>query len=220
MVDPGVDPETGLQYLRARYYDPTTAQFLTVDPLNAITQAPYSYAGDDPLDQSDPTGLCNSDPFSGSFWTSGNCLSGAVGGPNGGGSQSALWDIPAYGAVAVACIDPADPLCVAAVGASGAAGARGNGSDGAGASGCVVGTVGPTYPNYQDPTQPPGPGWEWRGTGPVGSRQGSWYNPGTDQSAHPDLGHGPPKGPHYDYKGPDTGGEQVPLFPGDPIPEL
>ena len=26
------DPATGLQYLRARYYDPATQQFLTVDP--------------------------------------------------------------------------------------------------------------------------------------------------------------------------------------------
>jgi hypothetical protein len=28
-----------------------------------------------------------------------------------------------------------------------------------------------------DPTQPPGPDWEWRGRGPVGSKRGSWYNP-------------------------------------------
>ncbi|MBA2682186.1 MAG: RHS repeat-associated core domain-containing protein, partial [Ktedonobacteraceae bacterium] len=27
------DAATGLQYLRARYYDPATQQFLTVDPL-------------------------------------------------------------------------------------------------------------------------------------------------------------------------------------------
>ncbi len=58
MVDPVLDPETGLQYLRNRYYDPSTAQFLTEDPLQAITQQSYGYAGDDPLDQSDPSGLC------------------------------------------------------------------------------------------------------------------------------------------------------------------
>jgi RHS repeat-associated protein len=27
-----LDAESGLQYLRARYYDPATAQFLTRDP--------------------------------------------------------------------------------------------------------------------------------------------------------------------------------------------
>lgn len=52
-----LDDTTGLYYLRARYYDPTTAQFLTRDPLEDETGAPYSYAGDDPLDFGDPTGL-------------------------------------------------------------------------------------------------------------------------------------------------------------------
>jgi len=52
------DPETGLVYLRARYYDPSTGQFLTRDPVTAITQAPYSYVDDDPLNNTDPSGLC------------------------------------------------------------------------------------------------------------------------------------------------------------------
>jgi RHS repeat-associated protein len=54
------DTETGLQWLRARYYDPTTAQFLTVDPLAAITGARYSYAGCNPITRTDPTGLWSS----------------------------------------------------------------------------------------------------------------------------------------------------------------
>jgi RHS repeat-associated protein len=49
--------DTGLIYLRNRVYDPSTAQFLTVDPFQAITGAPYSYAGDDPINDSDPAGL-------------------------------------------------------------------------------------------------------------------------------------------------------------------
>jgi len=51
------DPETGLQYDRARYYDPTTGQFLTRDPLEAITGAPYFYGSDNPLNELDPSGL-------------------------------------------------------------------------------------------------------------------------------------------------------------------
>lgn len=48
----------------ARYYDPQTAQFLTRDPIEPITQQPYQYANDDPLDQVDPLGLCGwTDPF-------------------------------------------------------------------------------------------------------------------------------------------------------------
>ena len=49
--------DTGLIYLRGRTYDPTTAQFLSVDPLVKTTRAPYTYAGDDPTTQADPTGL-------------------------------------------------------------------------------------------------------------------------------------------------------------------
>jgi hypothetical protein len=40
-----------------RYYDPATGQFLSVDPAAALTQAPYSYAGDDPMNQADELGL-------------------------------------------------------------------------------------------------------------------------------------------------------------------
>jgi RHS repeat-associated protein len=49
--------DTGLIYLRARVYDPATAQFLTRDPLQAITRAPYSYVRDNPLSHADPRGL-------------------------------------------------------------------------------------------------------------------------------------------------------------------
>jgi RHS repeat-associated protein len=49
--------DTGLVYLRARVYDPATAQFLTVDPIASITRAQYTYGVDDPLNYSDPTGL-------------------------------------------------------------------------------------------------------------------------------------------------------------------
>jgi RHS repeat-associated protein len=49
--------DTGLIYMRARTYDPATAQFLTVDPLAKLTRAPYNFAEDNPLNESDPTGL-------------------------------------------------------------------------------------------------------------------------------------------------------------------
>jgi RHS repeat-associated protein len=51
------DAETGLQWLRARYYDPATAQFLTVDPITAATGTRYTYADGNPVTGSDPTGL-------------------------------------------------------------------------------------------------------------------------------------------------------------------
>jgi RHS repeat-associated protein len=81
------DTDTGLQYLRARDYDPATAQFASRDPIESLTHQPYSYAGNSPTNATDPSGLlCNVDPFSGSFWTQGNCLSGVAGGPAGNNS--------------------------------------------------------------------------------------------------------------------------------------
>ncbi len=50
---------TGLDYLIHRYYDPATAQFLSSDPLVDVTGQPYSYAGNDPVNGSDPSGLCD-----------------------------------------------------------------------------------------------------------------------------------------------------------------
>ncbi len=51
------DPETGFQYLRARFYDPATGQFLTRDPINALTRSAYGYVYGNPLNKTDPTGL-------------------------------------------------------------------------------------------------------------------------------------------------------------------
>jgi RHS repeat-associated protein len=68
--------DTGLIYLRNRVYDPTTAQFLSSDPLKAITGEPYSYAGDNPLNASDPTGLIFGIPGTPSWEESGEAVAG------------------------------------------------------------------------------------------------------------------------------------------------
>lgn len=49
--------QSGLQYLRARVCDPATGQFLTRDPLEAVTRSPYGYVYGNPVNASDPTGL-------------------------------------------------------------------------------------------------------------------------------------------------------------------
>jgi RHS repeat-associated protein len=50
--------DTGLIYLRAREYDPATAQFMSVDPALSKTDEPYIYTGDEPLTKDDPSGEC------------------------------------------------------------------------------------------------------------------------------------------------------------------
>jgi RHS repeat-associated protein len=57
--------DTGLIYLRARVYDPKTAQFLSVDPLASLTREPYVYAGDNPLTYKDRSGLGIEEIFEG-----------------------------------------------------------------------------------------------------------------------------------------------------------
>jgi hypothetical protein len=42
-----------------RYYDPTTGQFISVDPMVASTGQAYAGFGGNPVNSSDPLGLCN-----------------------------------------------------------------------------------------------------------------------------------------------------------------
>ena len=54
---------SGLIYMRARWYDPATMQFMSRDPAVSQTLQPFAYGGDDPLNSADPTGLlCHSGP--------------------------------------------------------------------------------------------------------------------------------------------------------------
>lgn len=46
-----------MNYLRARYYDPNSGQFISRDTVFAKTREPYAYTQDNPLNATDPTGL-------------------------------------------------------------------------------------------------------------------------------------------------------------------
>jgi RHS repeat-associated protein len=53
-----LDPETGLYYYRARYYDPDLGRFLSEDPLGFGSGINfYAYVGNNPVNRNDPTGL-------------------------------------------------------------------------------------------------------------------------------------------------------------------
>jgi RHS repeat-associated protein len=57
-----LDPESGLYYNRARYYDPNTGRFLQQDPTPGALNLPttiansYNYAGNNPFNLVDPSG--------------------------------------------------------------------------------------------------------------------------------------------------------------------
>lgn len=86
------DAETGFQYLRVRYYDPSTGVFITMDPAVSMTMAPYGYAADNPLNALDPSGLSWWNPTS---WSKGT------------------WEAIGTGAAITGVIAGAALLCVA-----------------------------------------------------------------------------------------------------------
>ena len=64
------DPETNLVYMQARYYDPATGRFLSVDPVtptpaSTLNFSRYAYANNNPIAYTDATGAAPGDFDSG-----------------------------------------------------------------------------------------------------------------------------------------------------------
>ncbi|OOG43517.1 hypothetical protein B0E51_01610 [Rhodanobacter sp. C05] len=57
------DPDTGLVYMQARYYDPVVGRFISTDPVgpavgNTFNFSRYAYANNNPVVNMDPNGRC------------------------------------------------------------------------------------------------------------------------------------------------------------------
>ncbi|MFD4953477.1 RHS repeat-associated core domain-containing protein [Streptomyces sp. NPDC058451] len=76
------DTTTGLTHIGAREYDPSTGQFISVDPILSVDQHQslngYAYANNNPVTYSDPTGLCFAD-ICGVGTPKGNVVGGSSG---------------------------------------------------------------------------------------------------------------------------------------------
>ena len=71
-----LDATTGLYYVRARWYDPAQGRFISEDPIGLAGGINnYAYAANDPVNLSDPTGLCVGQTYY-VDWTT--CLLGGV----------------------------------------------------------------------------------------------------------------------------------------------
>ena len=204
-----VDRDTGLIRFGARDYDPSAGRWTTRDStgLRSGTNV-YEYANSNSVNFVDRTGR-DGEAIAGGFWSS--LYAGAAGAAArlGGAIDGLLGSGAVYGGSALAAGSGG-----VAIGILGGGVFLSEGKDdpiaddeGSGEGGVCGGIA---YPG-DDPTKAPGEGWEWRGKGPVGSSRGSWYNPGTDESLHPDLNHPDPIGPHWDVVDPD--GKEFRWFP-------
>ncbi|MFC2143605.1 RHS repeat-associated core domain-containing protein, partial [Candidatus Aenigmatarchaeota archaeon] len=57
----GQEQDASLYYYGARYYDPNTVRFISVDPIADASVSPYAYAANNPLRYIDPTGMAVED---------------------------------------------------------------------------------------------------------------------------------------------------------------
>ncbi len=66
------DPETGLYYYRARYYDPRLGRFVSEDPIRLSGGLNFfAYVSNNPILRTDPLGLSDNTVGPGKFWPRG-----------------------------------------------------------------------------------------------------------------------------------------------------
>ena len=196
-----------------RAYNPYLGGWVSRDPIGEYGGINlYGYIGNDPIYRRDYLGLS----------PTGVLYGGAIGGFIGGLGALVLGG--AGGTIAL----PGGGRTIAGADLGEGAGAALGAGIGAWLGNILTG--GPTQPQGptachannpppvpDNPADPPGEGWEWRGNGAPGSDQGSWYNPGTGESLHPDLNHPDPVGPHWDWI--DSEGNQWRIPPGGGTPQ-
>jgi RHS repeat-associated protein len=187
------DRDTGLVHFDAREYDPETGRWTTRDPIGFEAGATnlYGYVAGDPVNSIDPAGLdgegiSNAIAGWGDEYTFGatDFIRDKLG-INNVDKCSAAYKGGQIGGMLTP--SPGKLITAAKNGRRAATGGRG--------------AKGDPHPD-PSPTAPfgkPGPDYEWRGP----KDKGSWYNPKTGEYWRPDPHHGPPHGPHWDYRDPD-----------------
>ncbi|GEM_PF-504202 len=168
-----VDQHTGLIRFGFRDYDPETGRWTARDPIGFAGGDTnlYGYVLADPVNGIDPEGLF-------------------------------VWTLPAFGGAAEALLGAAAGVLAGTALGDWLSELMYSESAGAGDGGEQCPGNVPDF-DFGDPTKPPvgqdGAEWDWRGQPPVGGPKGGWKNPNGPESIHPDLGHGEPIGPHWDF---------------------
>lgn len=182
-----------LQYYRSRYYDPSIGRFLSEDPIGLAGGLNlYAYAKNRPTGLVDPLGL-NTLVLVGEGAKGGAYIGGISCGPACAAAGAVIGGV-VVGVASFWLLDQLSNWILHNESDSGDAETETTKPGETAPEGEICPIPIPT-----DPTKPPREGMEWRGKQPVGGDKGAWTDPVTGESLHPDLGHGPPVGPHWDY---------------------
>ncbi|MFF3467684.1 ricin-type beta-trefoil lectin domain protein [Streptomyces sp. NPDC002619] len=129
------DTTTGLTHLGAREYDPDTGHFISADPVldiaDPLQMNGYAYAGNNPVTDSDPTGLCPVDLCGGGEGKGGS-TTGEV--TKKDPSSPVYWSVP-----------PAPPKSGSSTTSGTGGGSGGSGGSGGGGGGSWLGDLSRTF---------------------------------------------------------------------------
>ncbi|MBF6354919.1 hypothetical protein IU449_10230 [Nocardia higoensis] len=187
----------------ARTYLPVLGRFLQTDPIPGGSANNYDYVNGDPVNSFDLTGKCPACALAVPLTILGGGAMILYGG--------AMYlynnpiDLPSIDSFPSQNEEPSKPAPATDPSPSQPGVTQSSPNTGGAAS--PGGTPSPSapVPSWTDGSVSPGPGWEWRGPDAPGGARGAWFNPGTDESWHPDLNHPPGVDPHWDYVDPRDG---------------
>ncbi|HZZ91122.1 MAG TPA: RHS repeat-associated core domain-containing protein [Usitatibacter sp.] len=196
------DAETGLVYMGARYYDPVAGRFASIDPkpfdaTNALSFGRYTYGNDNPYKYVDPDGRqAQTVIIVGGVLLIGGTVYFATSGPE---RQAQTRKLVSDLGTAVANLLHSESTPSENSDTGGTQKEPGkNSGEGPGER---QPDSAPNPREFEDPKNIPS-GWEWRGKGQPGSREGAYHNPDTGESMHDDRTHPAGKPPHWTYTDP------------------
>lgn len=173
------DPELGLYYLQSRYYNPEMGRFINADALVSTGQGllgnnMFAYCNNNPVNYTDFNGQ---DPFAATASIVAAAAILVV-----GATVIARCTVNTLWIIASRITDSIQTAWAKISYAKEAA---------------EPDPPDVTYPGDDEKKAPEG--YEWKGKGEQGSKDGSYYNKETGESLHPDLNHPEGKDPHWDY---------------------
>ena len=211
------DPETNLDYYNARYYNPSNLHFTQPDSELPNVYDPqqlnrYSYVRNNPMTVNDPTGHGPEIALAAFFADPLTAVAAAV-----GIGAVYVFDQPARIATntlitstwnAVANWDTSTYIksgskAIATNVAQSNPSLGGGSSTGGNPQKPSLNPFKKVLDILNNPSNPPGPDFEWNGQEPIGGDKGAWVNESNgDEQIHIDANHDLPKGPHIEYTRP------------------